>query len=113
MDLSALFAEHGEVEELRFGIDFDVHMRERATYRKHEVAITEILEVHSGKPKYFENTVEDGAPIMMLGATDEGRWLCIPLDPTLEFGVWSPRTAFEANAHHIERYKESEDGKQE
>ena len=106
MNLDALFETHGEVDELEFGIEFHDHMAERATYDKHIVSVSEILEVHSGTPRYFENTVEDGAPVIMVGATKAARWLCIPIDPTSVTGVWSPRTAFQANAHHRKRYAE-------
>jgi hypothetical protein len=98
---------HGAVEELEFTEEFLEHMRSRGTYEKHVVNVTEILEVHSGEPKYFLNSSTGRAPVIMLGITTDGRWLCVPVEPVSgRKGVWQPVTAFEANAHHRRRYEE-------
>ena len=82
------------------------HLIERGTYLKHAVTITEIVEVHQGSPKYFLNTAGGGsAPVITLGLTMNRRMLCIPLDPSDQEGKWRPRTAFEANKHHRDKYE--------
>jgi hypothetical protein len=81
-------------------------MTERATYARHQVSMTEILEVHGGDPRYFMNSGTHRAPIIMVGPTAAGRWLCVPLEPAGQSGVWRPVTAFEANAHHRGKYSQ-------
>ncbi len=125
-DLEGLFREHGRVERLWFDDAFLQHLRQRATYAKHMVSVAEILEVHADAPRYFENTgrpaassshtgpssdYSSRAPIIMVGRTQAGRYLCVPLMPTEELGTWCPRTAFEANRHHVERYLQSKGGR--
>lgn len=105
-DLRAFFAEYGPVEELDFDEAFLAHLAERATYQKHQVAVTEILDVHRGAPKFFRNSGTGRAPTIMVGITARGRWLCVPIEPTGRPGIWRPVTAFEANAHHREKYQE-------
>ncbi len=102
VDIQKLYEYNGEVEELELTEALQAHIRLK-DYEKHQVSLTEIREVHSGKPKIFPNEVE-GAPIVMVGPTAADRVLTVPLEPTGQRGVWRPRTAFEANAHHIIRY---------
>jgi len=101
-DLTLLFLRHGRVEALRLDEEYTEHQQQRGTYRKHHVTGTEILEAHANNPKYFEN--RGRAPLAMIGVTDAGRVLAVPIEPTKEYGVWRPVTAFEANTHHRERY---------
>lgn len=107
-DLTELFTAHGQVEAMKLDDRFQEHLAERSTYRKHIVSLTEVLEVHAGSPEYFlnESTGPGRAKIVMVGPTLAGRFLCIPLEPTDDFGIWRPKTAFEANQHHIDRYME-------
>ena len=108
-EVAQLFSEHGEVEELDVDDDFLAHLTERATYAKHNVTLTEILQVHAGQPKYFTNVGTHRAPIIMVGPTFAGRLLCVPVEPTNRHGVWRLVTAFEANAHHRLRYQGGSD----
>ncbi len=102
-----LFAQHGRVEELELDIDLQDHLSTRGIYSKHTVSLNEILEVHQGNPKYFENIGRNKrAPIIMVGVTLSDRVLCIPIEPTGVEGRWRVVTAFEANTHHKERYLE-------
>ena len=94
---------NGEVEELELTEELQAHIALR-DYDKHRVSLAEIREVHSGEPKFFSNAGPGNAPIFMVGPTAADRFLIVPLDPTGQRGVWRPRTAFEANAHHITRY---------
>ena len=104
-DLAQLFCEHGEVEELEFGDKFYLHLAERATYEKHQFTSQEVLEVHQGQPRYFENTgAGRRAPIIMVGPTLAGRFLGVPLVPAGRFGVWRPLTGFQANTNDVTRY---------
>ena len=76
-------------------------------YSKHFVSLKEIRQVHVGASKYFENEGEGrSAPIIMVGPTDSGRIIVVPIQPMHTKGTWRPITAFEANAHHRERYEE-------
>lgn len=77
---------------------------EQRQYGKHSVAAKEVRQVHAGAPDYFEN--EGRAPIIMVGLTDSDRMIVVPIEPTHTKGVWRPVTAFEANAHHRDRYYE-------
>lgn len=102
-----LFDVYGAVEELDFDDTFGAHMAsERRRYGKHTVSEREIREVLGGSPRFFENTGRQRAPLIMLGPTRADRVLAVPLEPTHRWGVWRPVTAFEANTHHRERYRE-------
>ena len=103
VDIQKLYEYNGEVEELELTEELLAHIASR-DYEKHRVSLGEIREVHSGEPKFFPNEASEGAPIVMVGPTAADRVLTVPLEPTGQRGVWRPRTAFEANAHHIIRY---------
>ena len=81
------------------------HLLERGTYAEHEVILTELLEVHQDAPRYFANRAQRRAPVIMLGQSIGGRILCVPIEPAGRRDVWRPVTAFEANAHDVERYE--------
>jgi hypothetical protein len=107
-DIETLFDVYGSVEELDIDEEFINHMANEARqYSKHVVSVREIREAHAETPKYFENAGENlRAPVVLVGPTNSGRMVVVPIEPTHIMGVWHPVTAFEANAHHIERYKE-------
>ena len=109
-----LFRIYGAVEELLLSEELEAHLLERGTYDKHNVSLLEIVEVHQNAPKYFANkgpeggserSAENNAPIVLVGPTFNGRMVAVPIDPAGE-GTWRPRTAFEANTHHKEKYAE-------
>ena len=102
--VAELFEQVGPVEELQIDDEFLAHMAERGTYQKHRVAVVELLEVHAGAPRYFLNSGTGRAPLLMVGRTGAGRWVCVPIEPTGQHGVWRAVTAFEANAHNRSRY---------
>ena len=104
MDIEAILDQYGVVEELVLTEEFSDHLLERGTFEKHNVSLAEIVEVHERAPKYFLNREGRRAPIIMLGTTDSGRLLCVPLEPSGQLGIWMPVTAFEANSHDVERY---------
>ena len=103
------FSLHGTVDELETPEDFLDHLAARAIYDKHDVSASEVLEAHKTAPQYFANDGEGRrAPIAMVGPTRAGRMLCVPIGPTGRAGLWRCVSAYEANAHHIARYKEGE-----
>jgi len=105
--LDGLFEAYGRIAELDFDDAFAEHMAaEQRGYGKHRVSEQEIREVLPGTPGFFENIGERRAPVVMLGPTRAGRLVVAPLEPTHRAGVWRPVTAFEANAHHRQRYAE-------
>jgi hypothetical protein len=109
-DVQELFRRHGEVEEIELDSEWLGHMATRATYGKHIVTGTEILEVHQGQPEYFLNASGQRAPIVMVGPTAATRFLTIPLEPTADRGTWRAVTAFESNTHHKLKYHQSRGG---
>ena len=88
--------------------ELELHLVERGITEKHTGSFTEILEVLTGTPKYFENLPGRRAPVSMVGPTRNGRMLCVPIEPTGKMGVWRPVTAFTADTHHVERFKSEE-----
>ncbi len=108
VEIEAIFAQNGAVNQLELDEELEEHLRERGLSTKHIVSLSEILEVFGGDPKFFENPSSQGrrAPIVMVGPTSAERILCVPIEPTGRWGIWRPITAFTANTHHIERYRE-------
>ena len=108
-DVNDIVSTYGGVVSLDMDDALRRHIEERATYGKHRVSFLEIAQVHQSRHKLFVNSSPTGrAPLVMVGATRAGRFLCIPIEPTSKRGVWRPITAYEANRHHIERYKENQ-----
>lgn len=108
--VQAIFATHGRVDALEISEDFVNHMLSpRRSYRKHRVTLAEIVEAHENSPEYWENEgSERTALILMAGLTNSGRIIVVPIAPTGEWGVWRPKTAFAANAHHKRRYTQGD-----
>ena len=131
--LGDLFDRHGTVDELVFDDAFFEHLAQRATFDKHRVSLAEILQAHQTCPRYYVNVAQQSsstesdtstlssgkaatldaaaqrrAPIVMLGATNSGRVLKVPLVPTDTRGIWRPITAFQANTHDRQRYEEGQ-----
>ncbi len=106
-NLNDILSSNGPVEVLELDGAFQQHLQVRGTYDKHRVSLPEIDQVFQLSPKLLVNSSPDGrAPVVMVGPTETGRFLCIPIEPTDKWGVWRPITAFEANAHHREKYRE-------
>lgn len=105
-DWEDTFSRYGGVEELELDDTLWEHLQERGTYAKHEVLLGEIVQVFTGSPRFFLNSSPSGrAPLIMVGPTDGGHVLCIPIEPTGRHGIWRPVPAFEANTHHRRRYR--------
>ena len=107
IEIEQLFAHNGRVDELQLDEELQQHLLEpEHDYEKHIVTLAEIMEVHTGKPGYFENDKGQRAPVVMLGPTKANRMLFVPIEPTGAWGVWRAVTAFSANTHSIERYQQ-------
>ena len=66
-----------------------------------------VIEVHQNEPEYFDNVGEDRrASVIMIGMTNSGRTVSVPIEPTNKKETWRPVTAFESNSHHRRRYLE-------
>lgn len=104
-ELETIFAENGRVEHLHLDDALATHLEERGISGKHIVSFAEIQGVYQGAPEYFANSPGRRAPAVMVGPTLEGRFLCVPIEPTDTWGVWRPVTAYTANTHHVERYR--------
>ena len=104
--ISEIFARCGTIEQLDVDLQFAEHMADRGTYAKHDVSIGGILEVIDLAPAFFVNSAGRRAPIIMVGPTQAGRVIVVPVEPTDRWQVWRPVTAYEANAHHIASYNE-------
>lgn len=105
-DINDILSAFGPVTDIELDDTLREHLRERGIYGKHRVSLPEILQVHHSNHKLFVNSSPSGrAPLVMVGVTARGRFLCIPIETTGKWGVWRAVTAFEANTHHIERYQ--------
>ena len=104
----ALFQAHGKVQELEIDEEFAEHMAEvKRQYPKHQISPVEVIEVHQNEPEYFENVgANRKAPVIMIGVTNSGRTVSVPIEPTNKNGIWCPVTAVESNSHHRRRYLE-------
>ena len=87
-DINQFFVDNGAVEELEFNDELSKHLAEQEYYSKHQVTLTEILEVHLGRPRYFDNRAGKRAPVIMLGPTTKQRLLCIPIERA-DWQSWS------------------------
>ena len=105
IDLDNLLHSNGPVDEIELDAEYIVHQDHRAIYDKHRVSSMEIVEAHGGSPLYIENEgSQRRAPLLLVGPTENGRMIAVPLEPTGRWGIWRAVTAFEANSHHRERY---------
>jgi len=105
IELQQIFDDNGTVEELQLDEEFQLHLLEHVD-ENHNVSFAEVNEVHQAKPQYYVNTEGHKAPIYMIGPTDAGRFLFVPIEPTGIWQVWRPVTAYTANTVYVERYKQ-------
>ena len=76
------------VDELEFD---DYNEKELSS---HGVTVREVRQVLSRGFRLLKNAKEHSATHLMVGKTDGGRWLTIPIAPTAKPGIWRPATAF-------------------
>jgi uncharacterized DUF497 family protein len=61
---------------------------------RHGVTIREVRQVFDRGFRLLRNAKEHTATHLMVGRTNGGRWLTIPIARTAQPGVWRPATAF-------------------
>jgi hypothetical protein len=81
--------------------------RNTAKLRGHRVSIREALEVLWNSPRAFGNQSPGGAPYVVIGPTDSGRMITLPIDATDEPEIWRPRTGYTSSARETERYEQT------
>ena len=72
---------------------------------RHGVTEREVRQVLDGRPVFARNKKHHAATILMIGPTNGGRLLTVPLAPTKTDGLWRPATAFESSAREIAVYQ--------
>jgi hypothetical protein len=70
-----------------------------AEMSRHAVAATEVVQVIANRHITAPNSRGEPGSILLIGETDGGRLLTIPLAPTDDPTAWRPATAFEASRH--------------
>jgi hypothetical protein len=71
---------------------------------RHGVTPREVRQVLNNAPRFFRNKRGHRATHIMIGPTDGGRMLTVPLTPTSIRGEWRPATAFDAGRGDRARY---------
>lgn len=72
----------------------------------HGATIIDVLDVLDMEPRFFVNRRARRASHVMVGPTQSGRVLVVPIEDWGR-GVWRPVTAFEANGWQARRYRSS------
>ncbi len=72
----------------------------------HGVTIMDVLEVLDIQPRFFANRRARRASHVMIGPTQSGRVLVVPIEDWGR-GIWRPVTAFDANGWQAQRYRSS------
>jgi hypothetical protein len=75
-----------------------------AEFGRHHVSAHEILQVLDSAPVFFRNRKRHSATILMVGPTNGGRMLTVPLAPLPIEGVWRPATAWDSDPDEALRY---------
>lgn len=66
---------------------------------RHGVSKTEVAQVISNRHIAAPNARGEAGSVLLIGETDGGRVLTIPLAPTDDPTTWRPATAFDASRH--------------
>lgn len=82
---------------------FDEHNEEEMW--RHRVRAIEVDQVLSNRPKFYRNRKGRSSTVIMVGPTDGGRMLTVPLAPTPVDGLWRPATAWDSKPGEITRYR--------
>lgn len=85
------------------GLAFDD--RNRAKLLAHRVTIREAYEMLWTSPKAFKNPSQGGAPYVLIGPTESGRMITLPIDATEEPEIWRPRTGYPSSPRETRRYE--------
>src|SRR5690348_5387672 len=78
-----IFDEHNEREMARHGVTWD-----------------EVEQVRENRDVILRNPRGEHGSVLLVGETDGGRLLTVPLAPTVDPTAWRPATAFDAGRHH-------------
>jgi hypothetical protein len=76
----------------------DRHNREEMA--RHGVSRREVGQVLWNRGIVARNSHGEPGSILLIGETDGGRLLTVPLVPTDDPTTWRPATAFDASRHH-------------
>ncbi len=77
---------------------FDEH--NRSEIARHGVIWWEVEEVPWNRHIVSANPRGERGGVLLIGETDGGRLLTVPLAPTDDPTTWRPATAFDASRHH-------------
>ncbi|HEX4807140.1 MAG TPA: hypothetical protein VFU94_14670 [Conexibacter sp.] len=77
---------------------FDEH--NRSEMARHAVTWWEVDEVPWNRHIVSANPRGERGSVLLIGETDGGRLLTVPLAPTDDPTTWRPATAFDASRHH-------------
>ncbi|MGN6190395.1 MAG: hypothetical protein ACTHOE_16005 [Conexibacter sp.] len=77
---------------------FDEHNQREMS--RHGVARFEVEQLLSNRNRVLRNPRGETGSILLVGETDGGRLLTVPLAPTDDPTTWRPATAFDAGRHH-------------
>lgn len=78
-----------------------------AKFARHRVTVGEVQEVYDNEPRFYRNGPGRRASHVMLGPTDSGTLLAVPIEEVGD-GVWRPVTAFKPRPEQAERFRRSE-----
>lgn len=67
---------------------------------RHGVTEDEIKQLPWNRNVAFRNPRGESDSLLLIGETDGGRLLTVPLAPTDDPTTWRPATAFDASPHH-------------
>jgi len=70
-----------------------------AEMARHGVSAAEVVQVIANRHITAPNPRGEEGSILLIGETDGGRVLTVPLAPTDDPGTWRPATAFDASRH--------------
>jgi len=77
---------------------FDEH--NEAEMARHGVVSDEVDQLSGNRCVFYENWRGEPGGVLMIGETDGGRLIAVPLAPTHDPTTWRPATAFDASRHH-------------
>jgi hypothetical protein len=67
---------------------------------RHGVVRYDVDEILWNRNVFYDNPRGEPGSILMIGETNGGRLLTVPLAPTDDPTTWRPATAFDASHHH-------------
>jgi uncharacterized DUF497 family protein len=77
---------------------FDEH--NEAEMARHGVVADEVDQLKWNRKVISDNPRGEQGSVLLIGETDGGRLLTVPLAPTDDPTTWRPATAFDASRHH-------------